>query len=197
MFVDPWQFPQGRSTWPDVPTADQKYMKLPTRKKILRIRDTIYEDPGNPFSEESIPASPYTLSLDTKPLPPIPAMVKERSGRVDSFDINPFEDGAFSRTPATPKNSVADAWVGNNATEADPDRVRSHRRSKSIAVPLANLNDERGEYVAPRTYWRGGSLPTSHMSQPIPPSHDAWRDTKFDEFYDGLLQDYNGVGSKK
>jgi hypothetical protein len=192
MFVDPWQFPEGRLTWPDVPTTDQKYMRLPTRKKILRIRDTIYEDPGNPFSEESKPVSPYTIISDTKPLLPIPAMVKGRSGRVDPFDINPFENGAFSRTPATPKNSVADVWAGNVTTKADPDSLRSHRRSKSIAVPLANLNDERGEYIAPRTLWRRGSLPTSHMSQPTSPS---WRDTKFDEFYDGLLQNYNGIGS--
>lgn len=193
MFVDPWQYPQGRARWPEVPTADQKYTKLPNRKKIVRIRETIYEDPGNPFADERHGASSLTLPTDTKPLPPIPAMMKETSRARDPFDINPFEDGAFSKVPATRKNSVKDIWASTfRRGSVSP---RRHRRSKSIAVPLQESKEEFGEYIAPRKLWRKGSLPTSHLSQPLPPCHDPWRDTKFDQFYDDLIDDYNTEGS--
>ena len=192
-FVDPWQFPQGRATWPEVPTADQKYMKLPNRKKIMRIRETIYEDPGNPFGGESEAesASPGSLAHSQKPLPPAPPIAEESSGGTDPFDINPFDDGAFSRAPTTPKNSVADLWASDSANNP-----RVNRRSKSVAVPLPNPSEAFGDYIAPRTCWRKGSVPTSRWSQPVQPSRDSWRDTKFYGFYDDLIQDYNGRNNK-
>jgi hypothetical protein len=194
MFVDPWQFPQGRATWPDVPTAGQKYMKLPpNRKKILRIRETIYEDPGNPFGgeSESERVSPGSLAPNQKPPPPPRPIAEESSGGIDPFDINPFDDGAFSREPTTPKNSEADFWASDSANS-----LRMNRRSKSVAVPLPNPSEEFGEYIAPRTYWRQGSAPTSRWSQPIRSSDESWRDTKFYGFYDDIIQDYGGSKSK-
>lgn len=56
---------------------------------------------------------------------------------------------------------------------------------------------EEGEYIAPRRFWRKASMPNTHLSQPIPPSHDPWRDTKFEDFYDDLLKDYNALGVSK
>ena len=174
--------------------ADQKYMKLPARKKILRIRDTIYEDPGNPFANEGADGvSPMTTLSDQTSLPPPPRSSEESSASVDPFDINPFEDGAFAKVPATPKNSVAG---DSSANTSNAPGYASDRRSKSIAVPLFPRFEDSGEYVAPRTLWRKGSMPGSHMSQPIPPSHDSWRDTRFSNFYDELVQNYGSEGKK-
>jgi hypothetical protein len=129
-------------------------MKLPSRKKILRIRDTVYEDPGNPFADEKDRVSPGTLPGQEKPRPPPPPIVEEAYAEIDSFDINPFDDGAFSKVPTTPKNSVSDFWQGPSTRKPHADSVRSHRRSKSVAVPKSDLKEEFAEYVGPRKYWR-------------------------------------------
>ena len=175
-------------------------MKLPNRKKIIRIRETIYEDPGNPFCDDSDSErlSPGWLAHDQKPLPPPPPINEGKACGLDPFDINPFDDGAFSKTPATPKNSVADVWADNTTlhTRKDSNIIRAHRRSKSVAVPLPNPSEEFGEYVAPRTYWRKGSIPTSRWSQPIQSSDESWRDTKFYGFYEDLIQDYDGRNNR-
>lgn len=172
MFIDPFQFPQGRSTWPDVQSAEHGYMKLPVKKKILRVRDTIYDDPGNPFANEMDDhrVSPLSSVRDEKPLPPIPAMKNKLNP--DPFDINPFDDPAFSRRS------------GNTH--------RHHRRSKSVALPPPDSSEDYGKYVAPRDYWRKASVPSIQLTRPSDASGQDWRDTKFQDFYEELMQDYSG-----
>lgn len=172
MFIDPFQFPQGRSTWPDVQSAEHGYMKLPIKKKILRVRDTIYDDPGNPFASEmgDDRVSPLSPVRYEKPLPPIPAM-KNKVGS-DPFDINPFDDPAFAKRSANTH--------------------RHHRRSKSVALPRPDSLEDDGEYVAPRSYWRKASVPSIQLTRPSDASGQDWRDTKFEDFYEELMQDYGG-----
>lgn len=153
LFTDPWQFPQGRATWPDVQSPEHGYMKLAGRKRILRIRQTIYEDPGNPFADEIDweGLSPGSIAPAYKPLPPPHPILSHHAG---------------------------------------PSVIRTHRRSKSVAVPLTGPSVGMHEYIAPRTLWRKASVPTTQLPQQLESVRENERDTKFYGFYDDILQDY-------
>lgn len=156
-------------------------MKLPSRK-ILRIRQTIYEDPGNPFADdiELARKEPKYSASDGKPLPAPPTVHRELSEQTThDSDGTQLEAEASAGRPQVRRKPVA----GPPAIQAAPS---VNRRSKSVALPPSRSWDEsEEEYVAPRTFWRKESAPTSD------------RDTKFYGFYDEIMSDYRGRESRK
>jgi hypothetical protein len=196
MFTDPWQFPQGRSTWPDVQSAEHGYMKLAgPKKKLMRIRQTIYEDPGNPFEDGSDDDDrpPESFFTHTKPLPPLPSSGRDeeeqqkRHGPVCGGEDEVRSDSL--PVPRTPKNSIAfGAEFGDSSLPTAADRKATFRRSKSFAVPSRSAKiEDVDEYVPPRTLWRRDSAPLRHQRTK---SGGDVRDTKFYGFYDELVDTY-------
>ena len=163
-FIDPWQFPQGRATWPDAQSPEHGYMRLASMKKILRIRQTIYEDMGNPFADdvERESMSPGSRSRDYRPRPPATVMHGKPS-------------------PETP-------YVEPSTLD---DRVSSNDASITTKSTLSY-----SAYHAPRTVWRKGSAPPGQLLQHGGSVRDDMRDTKFYDFYDDIMQDYQGRDNK-
>ena len=200
LFTDPWQFPQGRATWPDVQSPEHVYMKLAGKRRILRVRQIIYEDPGNPFADE---INPKGRSLDSlapdheplSPLPPPPVPEESFSNTKPSF-ATIYDGGRSSSDSRIPMNSIVKP-VGVRALTMDnqiePSAFRAHRRSRSVAIPLPNPLVGLDEYIAPRTLWRKASVPVVQPPQPLDPIKESARDTRFYGFYDDILQDYKGT----
>ena len=178
-------------------------MKLPTKKKILRIRQTIYEDPGNPFADEleNEEVAPDSVVSDDKSLPQAPKGLEESFARLSADSQNPYSLGELSTEPLkVPADSgaVLDAihapMSRHQSTPSRASAIRAHRRSKSVAVPLSSPTDE---YVAPRRFWRPGSLSTKPMSEHGEAAKDGnIRDTTFYGFYEDIMRDYRGRDSR-
>lgn len=99
LFTDPWQ-PSGRSTWPETNNGvEHGYMTLPGKRKMIKIRQTIYEDPGNPFQDELDAERAARRESDEdskyKPLPPEPDEESPTGRSFFEFDMgyDPFVSG--------------------------------------------------------------------------------------------------------
>lgn len=155
-FVDPWQFPQGRHTYPESP--EHGFMKLPNRK-MVRIRQTIYESPGNPFAN------------DTE--------LAEQVSRLDFGDgSNIPPHGGTTQRPASLSKPA-------NLPSAEGPRPFLYRRSMSVALPPSkSLLTENDEYVPARAHWRKGSMSANHLPEAQRDTKfygfydDIWRDYK-------------------
>lgn len=105
-------------------TGDNLYIRLPTQQKLRRVRDTMYEDPGNPFS--ITPDSPQTV------LPP---------PRDSGFY---FDDDYLDSNPG-PWNTVMDneeTWNHNkNGSLAVPTPNEEHLSYLSDPFDLASIAD--------------------------------------------------------
>ena len=202
LFTDPWQqFPQGRATWPDVQSAEHGYMKLATKRKILRVRQTIYEDPGNPFADES--ETEEVLSHPwfeyEKPPPPSPAVEEKSVPESDLFGKGVNHGGVGPLDYPLQTN----AFIANRKLDAYPSpyrdgssTIRAHRRSQSVAVPASSLSDDYGKYIAPRTFWRKASVPMNRPTQHGSSANETARDTHFYGFYDDIMQEYKSGDSR-
>lgn len=193
-FIDPFSFPQGRSTWPnDVDSPEHGYMKLPNRK-ILRIRRTIYEDPGNPFADEvNFEHDTSDSAAFNEQVTQVP--VQDSGGATSSIatkaevpkhrlDMAPRPFESFEIPRIKPSGPISH---GHKL----PSDVRNHRRSKSVAIPATGSMDQSNDvYVAPRTFWRRETLPTTQTQMDVDRINNA-RDTKFYGFYDDLIGSYS------
>ena len=167
----------------------------------MRIRQTIYEDPGNPFADE---VESEELSADTripvhKPLPPAPPIQEEESSRKSSLDLEAYQQGMDPRVSPTVKKSIANPEASHTPAlphQAESSAISAHRRSKSVAVPLSRPTGGSDEYVAPRTFWRKASVPTSRTLPHGESVRETGRDTKFYGFYDDILESYKGRESR-
>ena len=194
-FIDPWQFPQGRATWPDVQSPEHRYMKLATKKKILRIRHTIYEDSGNPFADDidSEGVSPCSEPSEYKPLSPSPSILEEPSSGTAPSGVDVYQGGLKTYGPLTTKNSLADPKVVRLPTprhQGMPSAIQTHRRSQSVEVSLPTPLDDYNDYIATRTLWQNGSAQIAQLIQNEQSVKKIIRDTKFYGFYDNILQEY-------
>ena len=151
-------------------------MKLPS-KKILRIRQTIYEDPGNPFAHDQDSEMARDLA--------------EADEHVDSSDFHNHQGQNASQRSVDDIQSLEDRSA---AFDGPPPHFwakrpvnLAHRRSQSVAIPqMPCYFDDVDEYIAPRRFWRSGSMPADQAAQ----SPNSVRDTKFYGFYDDILYDY-------
>ena len=144
MFGGPWQ-PSGRSTWPEAENAvEHGYMRLPGKRKMIKIRQTVYEDPGNPFADEleaERATQQHILSSqqETMPLQPgkvSPAALDSECGQ----EIQPLAEKPGRSYPAQsshdPYNaeqgeiSPTTAWFSSILKEGGPDEDVSDRDSR-------------------------------------------------------------------
>lgn len=102
-------------------------MKLADKRKLVRIRQTIYEDPGNPFSDE-VKADPVTTPVADKPLPPDP----------------PYLDHPwFSKSNHRRSKSVSMSLPSPNCESGEymPPRLYWKRQSSLPSVPQIREED--------------------------------------------------------
>ena len=146
-------------------------MKLPNHK-LRRVRQTIYEDPGNPFT----PSEERQLSVEHGD---------------DLWKI-------WQRSGSSPSESSGHHLrnvMTSEEIEASSGQRAEVRRSKLIAVsPLSapvGSDDDGEQYVAPRTLWRRGS--ERRLSSQRGQETGDKRDTRFYGFYDEIMSDYRRV----
>ena len=170
------------------------YMFLPSHHRLRKVRETMYEDPGNPFDFESFEDPPLpsidhvedaeweTDNSETWPLPG-PEIV-QTSSRAERDTLSVFSD------PFDLVNAHADreTWSSFGST----------RRSMSVDIgflPIQGLI-EGGRPSDVEPFWHL-PVPTLHIQHPSGTlfTMDTRRDTKFYDFYDDLLAEYETEGN--
>ena len=142
-------------------------MKLPSHK-LRRVRQTVYEDPGNPFSS----------SREEGP------SVEVRDDKWRTWPVSdpwpPESSGHYLRNV-----------MAANATDKSTAQRTEARRTKSVALPPSSAlvdSDDEEQYVVPRTLWRRGS--ERRQSSQRGKDMEDKRDTRFYGFYDEIMSDY-------
>jgi hypothetical protein len=180
------------------------YIHVSTQKRLRKVRNTVYEDPGNPFEFEAFDlfSSPSTIQEtltgehtvdedqwdswdEDEPEPSQGAESKTHSMLSNPFDlveINPFDPGEE-----------------RNRTYSRADTLRAgHPKRRSMSVDIGFMPARRsiGRINLSDTdqFWPGdvSLLHTKHPSGTIFTT-ESKRDTKFYDFYDDLLAEY-GIG---
>ena len=166
-------------------------MKLTNQRKLMRIRQTIYEDPGNPFTDEVDDGSVALEPWRQKPLPPPP---ESEDGPDDAFWRS---ENAGNKPHALDSSSTAPWPLQRSETMkvdmpirgVDQTDKRAHRRSRSVGLSPPSPTED--EYVAPRRFWRKRSVPEDELPFEVTMDRGGARDTRFYGFYDDIIQDYD------
>jgi len=156
-----------RSTDLSPTSPNPGYMKLPNHK-LRRVRQTVYEDPGNPF------ASARTEQASTE-------------DRDDLWRRWPLSDPQPSEFSG---HHLRNVMASEESKESTSDRAEACPL-RSIALPRSSAPmqiQSEGEYVAPRTLWQGASARRASLQRKE--QKQDKRDTKFYGFYDEIMSDY-------
>lgn len=185
-------------------------MRLANRKKLVRIRRTIYEDPGNPFSVETEAGKtedtdevncrpPTRFWTYGKALPAPNLRFDRRNESPVRSDLNASSRYGSDRAKSRPKTPMSSpATIRPPLSHHGPSKANKahHRRSKSVAaltMPTAPDDSSEEEYVPPRDFWRQGSMPYVTTAKAMEQERDdggGLRDTKWYGFYDDLMTTY-------
>lgn len=174
-------------TMPNLPSPTDRNkacMKLASSNKVVEIRQTIYEDPGNPFTEESVPAMPS---------PP-----KARSG-YDERAILAWDDSNWSRARTQSESAMIRTARDEAGGPKDSFGVAKSpavlwqqesrpKLGRSLSVFEMGQDSNSEEYVSPRASWRKGSIAEMQLSEAQARKVEATdRNTEFYQFYDEVL----------
>lgn len=184
---------------PKSPEDDAKggdlYIHLPNQHRLHKVRDTMYDDPGNPFASEGfdLPLLPTTRYGTEE-------FEDTDNDNDDEWESDHSDDGKPSNRPEKEILSMLSdpfdlanvhAWVLLNRQTMRSSQ--SQRRSMSVDI---GFMPNRGT-TEQRDYYNFGQsppkdLPSLHIQRPSGASNtvDSKRDTKFYEFYDNVLAEY-------
>jgi hypothetical protein len=177
------------------------YIRLPAKKRLREVRNTVYEDPGNPFNLGAInppsspPASQETLTNEhihdddqwdswdkDDPSPPSGTDSKRHSTISNPFDhvkINPFDPAEEANRTCSRRETLKPS--------------RPNRRSMSVDIGFlpARRSLKRNDLTNTDQNWPG-DVPLLHTKHPSGTifTTESKRDTKFYGFYDDLLAEY-------
>ncbi|CAK3846125.1 Hypothetical predicted protein [Lecanosticta acicola] len=165
---------------------EEEYMKIARKRTIRRVRQTVYEDAGNPF------AVPTGVAEDGRPSPDQMGI----GSRFVSSRRNPSLSSWESLALSSPSHQILQEeheqqphvirhlrdsllHAPRPRRAGTPQLIRQHKYSDSAPDPMPEE-----VYVAPRTLWakRGKSLPTNAMGEE--------RNTQFYDFWEGVLGEY-------
>lgn len=180
------------------PVNEEEYMKTAVDRRIRRVRRTIYDDPGNPFTfgqydnELTVPML-YQRSRDNSPAPAEPStygmqprlelsdspasMAMELEGVIHNVNSPDVGEERFGRS------------IGDRGTPLPAPRPRRTGtptlvRAESVREAASHIDAPEAEgYVPAKELWRN-SLPVGMSADGYP------RNTVFYGFYDSVLQDY-------
>jgi hypothetical protein len=185
------------------------YIRLPAKKRLRKVRNTVYEDPGNPFDFGAImpidrPPSTSTGqeiltdehtndddqwdSWDEDGPEPSPGadskMYSRLSNPFDLVEINPFD-------PVEEANSTF-----SRRDTLKPSRPNRRSMSVDIGFMPARRSLKRNDLTSTDQDWPG-DVPLLHTTHPSGMifTTESKRDTKFYAFYDDLLAEYGAEKS--
>lgn len=194
-------------------------MKLAGTKRLRKVRNTIYQDPGNPFAVDDPSLSQDQVSSSY-------GDYGSKYNGADHWKSQPGYRWQDTRLDVDDKHSEpSEPWDLASTRDADTDSESSRSSPQSVAFVFAPTpqhatsmeprhGDRRSMSVEisflpswidqiadtdnvcelPPRGWRSDSLPTLHI-QPAGEIalRDGRRDTDFYAFYDDLLAEY-GIG---
>jgi hypothetical protein len=180
---------------PTSPEDDAKggdlYIRLPSQNRIRKVRETIYADPGNPFAVEEFDFS----------LLPSTTYVQNTNGHADSSEPWRFEDPETAHTShrmdtlsiLSDPFDLVDVQNGPVSNRGTWSTFQSNRRSMSVDIgflPILRSKDQNDEFDD-ETIWPD-NIPTLQIEHPSGTifTMDSRRDTRFYDFYDDLLVEY-------
>ena len=166
------------------------YMFLPSQHRLRKVRETTYEDPGNPFDFES---------LEDPPLPSIEQFVENAGWETDNSETWPLPGPKIAQTSSRAERDIISVFsdpfdlVNAHTGRETWSSFESNRRSMSVDIGFLPL---QGMVEGPRPsdvkpFWPL-SVPTLHVQHPSGTRFtiDTRRDTRFYDFYDNLLAEY-------
>jgi len=196
------------------------YMRLAGKKKLRKLRQTIYEDPGNPFANDegdedvSIFTMPFrsgtgqsfhtlhdTTSSNSQPAIASNKTLDRLSPRVfgvrNLLNGSPFEDAVESpAVPPIPRLSNepnTPIHVPIPKKQGTPTLMKQVQRSMSVAVEPeeAYPEDSPSQYNAFSTHWKSDSRQMHPDEGQGENRRTEYRNTQFYGFYDDILEDYD------
>jgi hypothetical protein len=171
------------------------YMFLPSHHRLRKVRETMYEDPGNPFNFESF-EDPSLLSSP---------YVEDAGWETDNSETWPLSDPEVVQTSPRAGRDILSVFsdpfdLVNAHTDCETwSSFGSNRRSMSVDIgflPMQGMMDgHRPSEVEP--FWPL-TVPTLHVQHPSGTLFTMYtrRDTKFYDFYDDLLAEYEPKENK-
>jgi hypothetical protein len=183
---------------PKSPEDDTKgvdlYMRLP-HHRLRKVRETMYEDPGNPFGFES---------FENPPLPST-AYVEDAGWDIDDNGPWPLPGPEVVQTSLRAERDIVSVssdpfdLVNVHTDRETRSSFGSNRRSMSVDIgflPMQGMIEGRrpSDFETPWPL----PIPTLHVQHPIGTlfTIHTKRDTKFYDFYDDLLAEYETEETK-
>ncbi|KAK6432052.1 hypothetical protein LTR95_011779 [Oleoguttula sp. CCFEE 5521] len=187
---------------PDDVDRGELYMKIAGRKKLRKVRETLYGGfSGNPFGDESLEIEPWSRKDSS-----FASSDDERCTRRESFWIAPSErrsrpprqHGSVAGTvhKADRSTTIGHVAIGSQysfmhqSSTLQSHQARHDRRSMSADITCmpSKANVQGGAYRTSRS----GSLPIIRCQFPggEPFWYDGERDSAFYDFYEELLAPY-------
>lgn len=166
------------------------YIRLSSQKKLRKVRNTVYEDPGNPFEFD---AFDLALSSPTSQ----ETLTDENMSDHDQWNRWTGDDPNLSLKDNSKMYSMPfDLIETHNPTDPRRDTLRPSRHNRrSMSVDIGFMPERRsmrrGESSDTDQYWPGDVplLHTRHLSGTISTT-ESKRDTRFYDFYNDLLAEY-------
>lgn len=186
---------------PKSPEDDAKggdlYIRLPTQHRLRKVRDTIYQDPGNPFDVEDFASLPLPFTASQGPVPGI-------DWETDNNEMWPFPGAEVAQTSSRAERDIISVssdpfdLVTTNSDRETWSSFESDRRSMSVDIgflPLQSTMEPQGS--SDFDPFPPLHVPILHVQHPSATlfTMDTRRDTKFYDFYDDLLMEYGIDGS--
>lgn len=164
-------------------------MFLPSHHRLRKVRETMYSDPGNPFAIESY--------IDP-PLPP-PEYEEDNGWETDNSESWPLPDTEATQASSRAEQEILSVFsdpfdLVNVHTDRETwSSFGSNRRSMSVDIgflPMHGLMEGRRPSDVELSWPL--NAPTIHVQHPSGTlfTADAKRDTKFYDFYDDILAEY-------
>lgn len=170
------------------------YMRLP-HHRLRRVRETMYEDPGNPFDFESFDEPPLAST----------SYIEDAAWETDDSETWPLPNIEITQTSLRAERDIVSVFsdpfdLVNVQTDRDTwSSFGSNRRSMSVDIGFLPMQGmiERRRPSDFETSWPL-PIPTLHIQHPSGTlfTTESKRDTKFYDFYDDLLAEYETQGNE-
>ena len=151
-------------------------MKLAGKKKLRRVRKTMYEDPGNPFAESEHEGDIVNLDMPYCPMPTTSSAVVATTSEYFLLKGRPSADAI--EAPLTSHPPVASSYEDHAPSPIRHDTTSPKSPTSANAKPAASRLLEENKDVSVARRPRQG-----------PWQREDVRNTKFYAFYDDIFED--------